>query len=201
MSLDQLRRLGHRRHLGRGRRSASRWRRCTARSIAASTSSTPPTSTATATASGCSRACAASAATRSTSPPRRASACKPHVAEGFNRENLTAFVERSLKNLETRRARPAAAALPADGRLLPARGVRGPRRPGARPARSLLRRQRRARRGGAEGDRVPRRAVGADHLQHVPPAPGRAVLPRGASGAASASSRGCRCRRGCSPAS
>ena len=25
----------------------------------------------------------------------------PHVASGYNRENLTAFVERSLKNLET----------------------------------------------------------------------------------------------------
>jgi Predicted oxidoreductases (related to aryl-alcohol dehydrogenases) len=27
----------------------------------------------------------------------------PHVTEGYNRQNLTAFVERSLKNLETDR--------------------------------------------------------------------------------------------------
>ena len=39
-----------------------------------------------------------------------------------------------------------------------------------------LRRQRRARRGGAEGDRVPGRRDRADHLQPVPPAAGGRVL-------------------------
>ena len=41
-----------------------------------------------------------------------------------------------------------------------------------------LRRQRRARRGGAEGDRVPERGDGADHLQPVPPAARRASSSR-----------------------
>ena len=39
-----------------------------------------------------------------------------------------------------------------------------------------VRRQRRARRGGAEGDRVPGRRERPDHLQRVPPAPGGRVL-------------------------
>ena len=43
-----------------------------------------------------------------------------------------------------------------------------------------LRRQRREGRGGAEGDRVPGRRDRADHLQHLPPAPGRALLRAGA---------------------
>ncbi len=42
-----------------------------------------------------------------------------------------------------------------------------------------LRRQRREGRGGAEGDRVSGRRQRPDHLQHLPPAPGAAVLPRG----------------------
>ena len=55
----------------------------------------------------------------------------PHVAAGYNRQNLTAFVERSLKNLADRCARPAATALPAHRGLLPARSVRRAGRPGA----------------------------------------------------------------------
>ena len=43
-----------------------------------------------------------------------------------------------------------------------------------------LRRQRRARGGGPQGDRVPGRRHGPDHLQHVPPAPGGTVPGRGA---------------------
>ena len=42
-----------------------------------------------------------------------------------------------------------------------------------------LRRQRREGRRGAEGDRVSRRRDGPDHLQHLPPAPGRALLRAG----------------------
>ena len=126
---------------------------------------------------------------------------KPFVAEGFNRENLTAFVERSLKNLETPRAGSAAAALPAVGRLLPARGVRDPRRSGLGREGAVLRRQRRARRGRAEGDRISRRSVGADHLQHVPAAARPSCSSPRPSAVASGSSRACRCRRVCSPAS
>ena len=95
--------------------------------------------------------------------------------------------------------RPPAAALPADRPLLPPRGVRPARRSGEGRQDSLLRRQRRAGRRGAEGDRVPGRAVGAAHLQHLPPAPGRPVLRARRAGARSASWRGCRCRRGCWP--
>ena len=76
--------------------------------------------------------------------------------------------------------RSPAASLPADRPLLPARGVRPLRRPGQGRQDPLLRRQRRAGRGGAQGDRVSGRAVGADHLQHLPPAPGRPLLRRGA---------------------
>ena len=38
----------------------------------------------------------------------------PHTNEGYNRENLTAFVERSLKNLGDRSNRSVAAALSAE---------------------------------------------------------------------------------------
>ena len=38
----------------------------------------------------------------------------PHTNEGYNRENLTAFVERSLKNLATEANRSVAAALSAE---------------------------------------------------------------------------------------
>ncbi len=42
----------------------------------------------------------------------------PHTAEGYNRENITAFVERSLKNLDDGNDRPFAAPLPAERRVL-----------------------------------------------------------------------------------
>ena len=79
-----------------------------------------------------------------------------------------------------RHHRPAADSLPADRRLLPPGGVRAVRRPGQGRQDPLLRRQRRARRGGAEGARLPGRAVGPDGLQHVPPAAARPVPGRGA---------------------
>ena len=55
--------------------------------------------------------------------------------------------------------------------LLPPRSVRHARRSQKGRQDSPLRRQRRKGRGSSQGHRVSRRAVGADHLQHVPPAP------------------------------
>ena len=48
----------------------------------------------------------------------------PHVADGYNAKNLTAFVERSLKNLATDCLELRAIALPAHRGLLPAGGFR-----------------------------------------------------------------------------
>ena len=80
----------------------NRCARCTPRWTPASTSSTPPTSTVTGAASGWWRGCAASArASTSTSPRKPAGGCRSRRAEGYSRENLTAWVERSLQNLET----------------------------------------------------------------------------------------------------
>ncbi len=63
---------------------------------------------------------------------------------------------------------------------------------------AVLRRQRRARGGGVEGDRVSGRAVGADHLQHLPPAASSMLFfARGGARKRSASSRGCRCPPAC----
>ena len=77
--------------------------------------------------------------------------------------------------------RPRPAPLSALGRLLHAVGVRGLRSAGRGGPRRRLRRQRGEGRGGAEGDRVPGRRDGADHLQHLPPAAGRALLRAGGS--------------------
>ena len=111
-------------------------------------------------------------------------------------------VERPLAR-EPRRgdARPRPAALPADRPLLPPGGLRGPRRDGRRGPDRRLRRQRRARRGGAEGDRVPGRRDRADHLQPVPPAARRACSSPRPRAAGSASSCACRSPRACSRAS
>ena len=108
---------------------------------------------------------------------------KPHSADGYNRKNIEAFVDRSLKNLETEaldllqlHCPPTEVYYRPDffGELddLVKSGQAAP-----------LRRERREGRRGAEGDRVPQCADGADHLQHLPAAAGRAVLPGGASGA------------------
>ena len=89
-------------------------------------------------------------------------------------------LERSLaREPRGRHPRPGAAALPADRPLLPPGGVRGSGGDGRRRPDRRLRRQRRARRGGAQGDRVPERGDGSDHLQRVPPAAGGRVLRRG----------------------
>ena len=72
--------------------------------------------------------------------------------EGYNRKNLTALIERSLKNLNTDAHRPAATALPADRGLLPAGSVRHPRRPGEGRQAAALRRERGKSRGSAQGD-------------------------------------------------
>ena len=107
----------------------------------------------------------------------------PHTTEGYNRENLVAFVERSLKNLARRADRPAAAPLPAERRLLPARSVRSARRPGGGRQAAVLRRERQVAGGRPQGDRLSERAERADHLQHVSPPPGRTVLRRSAAAA------------------
>ena len=52
----------------------------------------------------------------------------PHTADGYTIENLTAFIERSLRNLEVGGVGPAATALPADRGLLSAGIVCGARR-------------------------------------------------------------------------
>ena len=85
--------------MGHGRRSTNRSPRSTGRSTWASTSSTRPTSTATAAASGWWPSCAASGAKTIYVATKAGRRLNPHTTEGYNRENLTAFVERSLKNL------------------------------------------------------------------------------------------------------
>ena len=94
------------------------------------------------------------------------------TVEGYSRQNLTAWIERSLKNLNTETLdlvqlhcpptevfyRPEVFGILDD--LTVAGKIR------------YLRRERRKGGGGAQGDRVPGGADGADHLQHLPPATG-----------------------------
>jgi len=75
----------------------------------------------------------------------------PHTADGHNRANLTAFVERSLRNLQDDVLDFGPAALPADGRLLPARGLCRDGRSGQGGQDPALRCQRRARGGCVQG--------------------------------------------------
>ena len=119
------------------------------------------------------------------------------TVEGYSNEEHRRVRRSQPEEPGGRDHRPAAAPLPADRRVLPPRGVRAVRRPGEGGQDPLLRRQRRAGRGGAEGDRLPGRAVGADRLQHVPPAAGATCSWTRRGGARSACWRGCRCRRGC----
>ena len=72
------------------------------------------------------------------------------------------------------RSRPAP--LPPLGDVLHAVSLRGLRPAGRGGPRAGVRGQRREGRGGAEGDRVPGRRHGSDHLQHLSPAAGGAVL-------------------------
>ena len=96
---DQLRRLGDRRRVGHGGRQGIARRAQSRRSTWASTSSTRPTCTATAAASGWWASCAAIGAKTIYVATKAGRRLNPHTTEGYNRENLTAFVERSLKNL------------------------------------------------------------------------------------------------------
>ena len=99
--------------------------------------------------------------------------------DGYSRKNLTRVDRAQLEKPRNRGDRSAPAALPADRPLLRARGFRLPRRSGNGGQNSPLRRERRTRGRSAESDRVSRRPIGADHLQRVPPAAGRALLARG----------------------
>ena len=121
--------------------------------------------------------------------------------DGYTRENLTAWVDRSLENLEVDAPRSPAAPLPASRRLRSPGGVRHPRRPRDGRQAAPLRRERRDRGRGDEGDSLPERAERADHLQHVPAQTRRRVLRGGEGARRSASSRACRSRAACSPAS
>ncbi len=80
----------------------------------------------------------------------------PHVADGYNAANLTGFIERSLKNLDTDCLDLVQLALPAHRRLLPPGGLRRAGRSGQSRENSLLRRQRGKGRRGAQSHRVSR---------------------------------------------
>ena len=127
------------------------------------------------------RAAAARAARarRSTSRPRPAAGCRSQTPDGYTRENLTAWVDRSLREPRRRATRSPAAPLPASRRLRSPGGVRHPRRPRDCRQAAPLRRERRDRGRGDEGDSLPERAERADHLQHVPAQTRRRVLRRG----------------------
>ena len=104
----------------------------------------------------------------------------PLEVENYTYENLRSWLDRSRENLGVDDGRSRPAALPAVGDLLHAGGLRSLRPARGGRARPRLWGQRREGRGGAEGDRVPGRLDGADHLQHLPPAAGRALLRAGA---------------------
>ena len=79
----------------------------------------------------------------------------PHVAAGFTRANLTAFVERRPAKPGDRGHRPLTAALPADRRVLHARSLRRAGRLGERRQAAALRRECREGRRSAQSHRVP----------------------------------------------
>ena len=161
-------------------RTMSRWRRCTGRSIAGSTSSTPPTSTATGAASGCWRGCARSARSRSTSRPRRGGGCPSRRSRATTRRTSTAFVDRSLKNLATDTIDLLQIHCPPTDAFY---------HPEVFELFDDLVKAGKIRFYGVSVERVeeglkaldyPGRAVGADRLQHLPPAAARPVPGRGA---------------------
>jgi aryl-alcohol dehydrogenase-like predicted oxidoreductase len=92
----------------------------------------------------------------------------PHIAEGYNRKNLTAFIERSLKNLNTDALDLVQLHCP------PWEVYYTPEVFGIMDdlvQDPPLRRQCGEGRRGPESDRIPQREDRADHLQHLPPAP------------------------------
>ena len=101
------------------------------------------------------------------------------TVEGYSRENLTAWVDRSLQNLEMEAIDllqlhcPPSAVFERDEVF----GILDDLVDGGQAA--LLRRQRRDGGRGARRHPPSGRADGADHLQHVPPEAGRARSPRG----------------------
>ncbi len=104
---------------------------------------------------------------------------RPHVADGYTAENLAAFVERSLHNLGVETLDVLQLHCP------PTEVFYRPEVFGAlddlvdcRKAAPLWCQRGKGRRG-TQGHRVSQRAVGADHFQHVPPPPSRAILPPG----------------------
>ena len=128
-------------------------------------------------------------------------AAAPQTVEGYNRENLTAFVERSLKNLEIDDHRSAAAALPADRRLLP--------RPRCSGLSTTWCKAGKIRFYGVSVERVEEalKAIEYPGVQSVQiiynifrQRPAELFFAEASAAARSASWRGCRCRRGCWPA-
>ena len=122
----------------------------------------------------------------------------PQTVEGYNRANLTAWVDRSLHQSGGGRDRPAAAALSA------VCGVRATRR--VYGILDDLVAAGKIRHYGVSVERVdealaairhPGREDRADHLQHVPPEAGGTVLPGGRARNRSASSRACRWPAAC----
>ena len=104
------------------------------------------------------------------------SAAGPARRRRLHDANLEAFVDRSLRNLEVDALDLVQLHCPpSEVYYLPETfDVLDDLRWGGQDP--PLRRERREGRGGAQGDRVPERRDGPDHLQRVPPAPGRAVL-------------------------
>ncbi len=121
----------------------------------------------------------------------------PHTNEGYNRKNLTAFVERSLQNLGTEAIdllqlhcppkevyyRPEVFGVLDD---LVAAGQA-----------AVLRREREIARGRTQGDGLSEPAERADHFQHVSPSAGGVVFCARRSGGGSAFWPGCRWRPAC----
>ena len=170
---------GDRRQLGRDRRRASRSRRCTPQSMPGVTFFD------TADVYGDGRSERLIGRLLRERTERLVVATKfgrraPHDVANYTYDKLRGWLERSRENLGVDVVDLVQLHCPPWDDLLHAGGVRGLRPARRGRARPRLRRQRREGRGGAEGDRVPGRRNRPDHLQHLPPATGRAVLRAGA---------------------
>ena len=144
----------------------------------------------------------AAAASRSTSPPRPAAGCRSRRWRATRRENLDRLGR--AQPAEPRRRRrsiccSSTARTPTSTTGPEVFGILDDLVRGGEGA--ALRRQRGDGRRGDARDAAPERPDRADHLQHVPPEAGRAVLCRRPRRGRSASSRACRSRAACSPAS